>query len=189
MISDTQPWIVSVSRAPAAALIAACMCVMVADATAQAPADVTMRCPPDMPTVVAGKRQLIREAATRRDWPALGLLAGRGFQWDGYEEGDPVPAWRDAAARGQDPARPLLAVLDMPCVVIRAADGTTTYVWPSAVGIDWKALDAGEKAALQAFYGARIDQYWVEGRGKGYYVGWSVGIDARGAWKSFTIGD
>jgi hypothetical protein len=91
--------------------------------------------------------------------------------------------------KGDDPARPLLGVLDMPCVVIRAADGKATYTWPSAAGIDWKALDPGEKSALQAFYGARIDQYWLEGRSKGYYVGWSVGIDAQGGWLSFVIGD
>ena len=120
---------------------------------------------------------------------ALARLAGAGFQWGGYEEGDPVPSWKDAAARGEDPARPLLAILDMPCVVIRGTHGKTTYVWPSAAGIDWKALDASEKSALQALYGASIDQYWLEDRTRGYYVGWSVGIDSLGAWMSFTVGD
>jgi hypothetical protein len=147
------------------------------------------RCPATLPASVAAKRQSIIEPATRRDWAALGRLTGPGFQWGGYEDGDPVPAWRSAVDRGEDPAVPLLAILNMPCVVIRAGTTPAIYTWPSAVGVDWKALDAAERSALQALYGARIDGYWLEGRAKGYYVGWSVGIDAQGAWKSFTIGD
>lgn len=159
-------------------------------ASAQSKPDAAVtRCPAELPAPVAAKRQALKDTAARRDWPALARLAGPGFQWGGYEEGDPVPAWRAAAAKGDDPARPLLAILDMACVVVRAGDGATIYTWPSAVGIDWKALTAGEKSALQALYGAKIDQYWVEGRAKGYYVGWSIGIDAQGAWKSYTIGD
>jgi hypothetical protein len=138
---------------------------------------------------VAARRQAIRDAATRRDWPALGRLTGKGFQWGGYEDGDPVPAWRSAAERDEDPAVPLLAILDMPCIVISAAQGPAIYTWPSAAGIDWKALTVAERAALQALYGTAIDSHWLEGRARGYYVGWSVGIDAHGVWKSFTIGD
>jgi hypothetical protein len=159
-------------------------------AGAQTRADAqVMRCPAQLPAPIAAKRDAIREAGSRRDWPALGKLAGPGFQWGGYEDGDPVPSWRSAADRGEDPSVPLLSILDMTCVVIRGGDGKTVYTWPSAAGLDWKALSAAEKSALQALYGARIDQYWLEGRNKGYYVGWSVGIDPRGAWKSFTIGD
>lgn len=178
----------TVCRVSVAALVLVALDVPGADAQTKPQAQV-MRCPAQLPAAVAAKRQALKDAASRRDWPALATLAGAGFQWGGYEDGDPLPSWRSAAERGEDPAVPLLAVLEMPCVVIRAADGKTTYTWPSAVGIDWKALTPAEKSALQAHYGAKIDQYWLEGRNKGYYVGWSVGIDPQGAWKSFTIGD
>jgi hypothetical protein len=146
------------------------------------------RCAGDLPAPVAAKRQAIKDTTARRDWPALGKLTGPGFVWGAHQDGDPVPTWRAAAAKGEDPARPLLAVLDMTCVVT-LVDGKTLYVWPSAIAIDWNALTAAEKSALQALYGAKIDQHWLEGRAKGYYVGWSVGIEAQGAWTSFVFGD
>jgi len=78
-----------------------------------------------------------------------------------------------------------VAVLSMNCVV---GEGPS-YVWPSAALIDWAKLTGEEQKALLALYGKKIDENWLEGRSKGYYVGWRVTIEPDGSWSSFVAGD
>ena len=77
----------------------------------------------------------------------------------------------------------------MNCTFSKGDDGSTAYNWPSATEIEWAKLTAAERAALEKLYGKQIDEYWIEGRAKGYYVGWRGSIDAEGVWVSFVAGD
>ena len=51
------------------------------------------------------------------------------------------------------------------------------------------ALTPIEKAEIEALHGRDIDQWFLEGRDKGYYVGWRGVIGRNGAWTSFVSGD
>ncbi|MGE0155281.1 MAG: hypothetical protein AB7R90_21890 [Reyranellaceae bacterium] len=157
-------------------------------ATMSAQAQV-QRCPDKLPPAVAAKRDAIVQAATAKDWAALKrLTAPDDFVYSFGDAGDPVGYWQDSLKQGTDIAQAMAAIYAMPCVVYSEA-GRREYLWPSAAELDWKALNAREKAALQAFYGASIDQWYVEGRAKGYYVGWRGSITQEGAWTSFVAGD
>jgi hypothetical protein len=144
------------------------------------------RCPAQLPTAVAVKRAAILAAAQKKDLVALKNLASTvDFTFSYGGETDPVEFWKKTPPGGIDAPRALTAVLTMSCVMGEGG----SFVWPSAAMIDWGKLRPDEQNALVALYGKKIDQYWLEGRNKGYYVGWRVSIEPDGSWSSFVIGD
>jgi hypothetical protein len=147
------------------------------------------RCPAQLPAPVAAKRDAIVAAARASDWNALKGLIGPGeFTFSFGDDGDAIAYWRDSVKQGIDIPKMMAAIFSMPCVIV-LEDDRREYWWPSAVEYAWKDLNAAEKKALQDLYGASIDEWWLEGRDKGYYVGWRAAIDARGAWTAFVAGD
>ncbi|MEO8557836.1 MAG: hypothetical protein ABI439_02150 [Rhodospirillales bacterium] len=144
------------------------------------------RCPAQLPAAVAAKRAAILAAAKTNDFVALKNLASTvEFTFSFGDAEDPVPYWRELSKGGTDIGKILSAILSMNCVV---GEGPS-YVWPSAALIDWARLTPDEQKALLALYGKKIDENWLEGRGKGYYVGWRVIIEPDGSWSSFVAGD
>ncbi len=155
--------------------------------TGTASAQEIRRCPAQLPAPVAGKRDAIIAAAQARDWTALQQLAGPGeFTYSFGEEGDAVAYWRQSVQEGIDIPRLLARVFAMGCAV--AAD-TGSYFFPAAAEIEWRKLTAPERKALQDLYGARLDDWYMEGRENGYYVGWRGVIEKDGAWSAFVAGD
>jgi len=154
---------------------------------APAAAETFERCPAQLPPAVADKRAAILAAAKKGDLMALkGLVSSTEFVFSyATEAEDPVVLWRELIKHGTDVAKILVAVLSMNCVV---GEGPS-YVWPSAALIDWAKLTADEQKALLALYGKKLDENWLEGRSKGYYVGWRVTIEPDGSWSSFVAGD
>ncbi|MGE0661133.1 MAG: hypothetical protein AB7F36_15445 [Reyranellaceae bacterium] len=167
----------------------AVLALLAATMAAQAARAQVQRCPDKLPPAVAAKRDAIVQAATAKDWAALKrLTAPDDFVYSFGDAGDPIGYWQDSLKQGTDVAQAMAAIFAMPCVVYSEA-GRREYLWPSAAELDWKALNAREKAVLQAFYGASIDEWYIEGRAKGYYVGWRGSITQEGAWTSFVAGD
>jgi len=149
-------------------------------------AEETQRCPAQLPPPVAAKHSAILAAAKKHDLAALQKLASTvEFTFSYGDSEDPVAYWKELAKSGTDVTRILVAILDMNCVV---GDGPS-YVWPSAAMIDWKKLQPDGQKSLLALYGKKIDENWLEGRSKGYYVGWRVSIEPDGSWSSFVAGD
>lgn len=145
------------------------------------------RCPAQLPAPVAAKRDAIIVAAKAKDWPTLQKLIGPGeFTFSFGDDSDAIAYWRDLAKQGTDIPRYMASIFAMGCVVM--AD-TGAYLFPTAGEIDWKNLTAPEKQAMEALYGKEIDQWYVEGRAKGYYVGWRGVIEKSGAWSAFVAGD
>jgi hypothetical protein len=161
-----------------------------AGALAQAKEPEAQRCPATLPAPVAARHRAILAAARAGDYQALRRQVTdlENFEAVIGDGGDPLPIWQEAQRRGQSIARAMAAIFAMPCSVVRV-DGKTLYSWPSASDFPWPALTPPERAALQAFYGAKIDENWLEGREKGYYVGWRGHIDGDGTWLAFIIGD
>ena len=147
------------------------------------------RCPDRLPQAVAAKRDAIAAAAQARDWEALKRQIGPGeFVYSFGDDSDAIGYWRDSVAEGIDIPRLIGAVLAMRCAITRSR-GQTTYWWPSATEFDWKDLTPAEKRALEALYGPKLDDVYMEGRAVGYYVGWRLSIEASGAWSAFVAGD
>ena len=148
------------------------------------------RCPATLPAPVAARQQGILAAARAGDYAALRkqVTDMRRFNFDFGEPGDPMPSWREAQKQKIDLAAIMAAIFAMPCSV-QKVEGKLLYGWPSASDFTWSQLDAAERTALQKLYGAKLDSYWLEGRAKGYYVGWRGIIAADGTWTSFVAGD
>lgn len=147
------------------------------------------RCPAQLPAPVAAKRDAILAAAKARDLAALNRLIGPGdFVYSFGDIGDAIGYWQDSVKQGIDIPRYLVGVLSMPCVITYDED-RQQYWWPAAMEFDWKNLTPAEKQALEALYDRKVDDWYVEGRAKGYYVGWRAGIDKNGAWSAFVAGD
>lgn len=165
----------------------AVLALLVAVATPAVAAETFERCPAQLPPAVAEKRAAILAAAKKGDLVALkGLASTVEFTFSfGSEAEDPVVLWRELTKHGTDVAKILAAIISMNCVV---GEGPS-YVWPSAALIDWAKLTPDEQKALLALYGKKIDDNWLEGRSKGYYVGWRVTIEPDGSWSSFVAGD
>ena len=175
------------ARRALAALVAALGWCLVASALY---AQEIVRCPDRLPQAVAQKRDAIIAAARARDYAALQkLISAREFVYSFGEGEKPIAYWRAAAKDGIDIPKLMVAVFEMRCTFIKAADGSQAYSWPSAAEIEWAKLNPAERAALEKLYGKKIDEYWIEGRAKGYYVGWRGTIDAKGEWQSFVAGD
>lgn len=148
--------------------------------------DDSMQCPARLPAVVAAKRDAITAAARTGNLARLKALSGPGefeFSYGGDE--DALVYWQGLRKLGTDIGPIIVALLAMPCAV----QPGPSYVWPSAAAFDWPQLSAGEQRALGKLYGKSIDDYWVEGRAKGYYIGWRLFISRWGAWTGFVAGD
>lgn len=149
-------------------------------------ADEGERCPASLPAVVAAKRSAILAAAKAHDLEGLRKLGSAvEFTFSYGDDSDAVAYWRSLSKQGVDVANIAGAVLGMNCVMGEGG----SYVWPSAAMIDWHKLNAEEQKSLIALYGRKIDEYWLEGRNKGYYVGWRITIEPDGSWSSFVAGD
>ncbi len=145
------------------------------------------RCPAQLPAPVAAKRDAIVIAAKAKDWPALRKLTGPGeFVFSFGGDTDAIAYWQDLAKQGTDIPRYLASIFAMGCVVVPE---TGAYLFPVAGEIEWKNLTAAEKQAMEALYGKEIDEWYVEGRAKGYYIGWRGVIEKTGAWSAFVAGD
>lgn len=144
------------------------------------------RCSGPLPPAIAAKRSAILAAAQKKDLAALHKLASPvEFTFSYGDDSDAVAYWRGLAKDGVDIGHIASAILGMGCVMGEGG----SYVWPSAAMIDWAQLSAAEQKALVALYGRKIDEYWLEGRNKGYYVGWRITIEPDGSWSSFVAGD
>lgn len=146
------------------------------------------RCPDQLPAAAEAKRAAIVAAARARDLPALAKLAGPGdftYSFAG-DEGSPLPYWRQAMKEGIDVPRFMAAIFSMRCGVMVESGA---FIFPLSSAMDWKNLRPAEKAEMEALYGRDIDQWFLEGRDKGYYVGWRGVIEKNGAWSSFVSGD
>ncbi|MGE0151987.1 MAG: hypothetical protein AB7R90_05170 [Reyranellaceae bacterium] len=160
---------------------------MLALFAATAQAQEPRRCPAQLPAPVAAKRDAIVAAAKARDWATLQKLTGPGeFAFSFGDDTDAIAYWRQAAAAGTDVLRMMQAVFAMGCVTVTNTRG---YFFPPAAEIEWKRLNAAERKAMEALYGKAIDEWYVEGRAKGYYVGWRGVIEPDGAWSAFVAGD
>ena len=150
-------------------------------------AQAVKRCPAQLPAPVAAKRDAIVTAAKAKDWPALQKLIGPGeFVFSFGGDSDAIAYWQDLVKQGTDIPRYLVSIFAMGCVV--TAD-TGAYLFPAAGEIEWKNLTAAEKQAMLTLYGKEIDEWYVEGRAKGYYIGWRGVIEKSGAWSAFVAGD
>ena len=166
--------------------IVAAMTLASAAASAQ---DEAERCGP-LPAAVAKTRQAIHDAATKRDYAALGkLVNSENFTFSFGDDSDPVAYWKSEDTGGTDIRATIAAILDMPCVIVAGEDGQPFYEWPSAAEIAYAHLTKDEVAQLKKLYGADLEQYWVEGTDTGYYVGWRLSIDKEGNWTDFVAGD
>lgn len=159
-------------------------------AAAPVPAQEVTRCPDRLPPAVAEKRAAIVAAAQARDFQALmKLIPADDFTYSFGEGEDAIAYWRSAVGENIDIPKLMVAVFEMRCTYAKGGSEGNFYTWPSASDIEWAKLDAQERAALERLYGAKIDQYWIEGRARGYYVGWRGSIDDQGVWRSFVAGD
>jgi hypothetical protein len=149
---------------------------------------VAQRCPDKLPPVVEAKRQAIIAAAKARDLPALAKLVDSGpFTYSfGDEQGDPLPYWQQSLKERIDIPHYIAAIFAMRCGVMVESGA---FLFPVSSAMDWKDLTAAEKKEMEALYGREIDQWFLEGREKGYYVGWRGVIEKNGAWTSFVAGD
>jgi hypothetical protein len=143
-----------------------------------------------LPPAVAEKRAALRAAAEAGDYAALGRLADDSeFLYSfGDGGGDPVPYWRELEGMGTNIPDIVVRLLDMPCVELRY-DALTEYVWPSANEIPYAELTPEEAAALDALYGPKLAEYYVDGPEAGYYVGWRLFIAEDGRWTALVAGD
>jgi hypothetical protein len=154
-----------------------------------AQAQIFTRCPDQLPAPVAAKRNAIIAAAKTKDLKALEKLIGPGeFVFFYGTDKDAIAYWKDSIRQGNDIPRIMAGVLAMPCVVTRE-ENRVQYVWPSAAEFAWKDLTPAEQKALEVLYDGKVDDWYIEGRDKGYYVGWRLSIEANGAWSSFVAGD
>lgn len=145
------------------------------------------RCPTPLPPVIEAKRAAIVTAAKAKDWPALQRLIGPGeFTHSFGDEGDPIAYWKDSLRQGIDVPYYMVAIFSMRCGVMVESGA---FIFPVSAAIDWKNLTPAEKAEMEKLYGRDIDQWFLEGREKGYYVGWRGVIEKNGAWSSFVAGD
>lgn len=142
-----------------------------------------------LPSAVAQKRDAVRAAAAAQDYQALARLADdTEFIFSFGGEGDPVPYWQGLAAEGVDIPQIIVALLDMPCAVLRYDSGTE-YVWPSANEIPYAQLTTDEIDALQAIYNGKLEENYLDGPELGYYVGWRLFIAEDGRWTTLVAGD
>lgn len=142
-----------------------------------------------LPLAVVQKRDAVRVAAAAQDYQALARLAdAKDFIFSFGGEGDPVPYWQSLKAEGVDIPQIIVALLDMPCAVLRYDSGTE-YVWPSANEIPYAQLTPNEIDSLQAIYNGKLADNYLEGPEAGYYVGWRLFIAEDGRWTTLVAGD
>lgn len=159
-------------------------------AAGAAQAQQVTRCPEQLPQAVAEKRAAIVAAAQARDFTALKkLIPAADFTYSFGDGADAIAYWRSAARENIDIPKLMVAVFEMRCTYSKGGSEGGFYTWPSASDIEWAKLDAQERTALERLYGRKIDEYWIEGRARGYYVGWRGSIDDQGVWRSFVAGD
>jgi hypothetical protein len=139
-----------------------------------------------LPSPVAQTRQQLIDAAVGCNYRTLSRLA-QDDQVDIRFEGEIVPVgqWREREHDDVAILRILAGLLSL-ANVRRQADGTTQFVWPTAV--DWPFADVGngrERRDLLEVVGERGIFGWSEAGG---YSGWRVAIGADGRWLNFWYG-
>ncbi|MGH9182409.1 MAG: hypothetical protein ACRDZ9_01060 [Acidimicrobiales bacterium] len=142
-----------------------------------------------LPQAVVATRSQIVAAATACDFEALADLGGAGasgltFSFGGAD--DPAAFWRAQEARGDQPLRHLVELLNRPFAT-RELPGTTQYLWPSAYAFEsWEAVPEADREALKPLYG---EEDLADFASFGGYIGYRVGITAAGDWAFFVAGD
>ena len=140
-----------------------------------------------LPDAVARTRQEIVAAAVACDYDALSELAGDEFSYTfGRAEQPPGEYWRDLEARGEDPLRALVELLNVPYGTIDI-EGAALYVWPSAFTYEsWDAVPEEDKRALESLYDEEDFEAFET---SGSYLGYRIGIREDGRWLYFIAGD
>ncbi len=142
-----------------------------------------------MPAAVIAKRDSLRAAAAANDYQAMANLADSSeFVYSFGDVGDPATYWQSLKAEGIDIPQIVVALLDMPCAKL-TYDSGTEFVWPSANEIPYGQLTPNEIDSLQAIYNGKLEENYLEGTEKGYYVGWRLFIAEDGRWTTLVAGD
>ncbi len=148
---------------------------------------------PGLPEPVAAKRRAIFEAAVACDFAGLGALAGLDdpqSEWGAPGVGGTAQAWEEAEASGLAPLWFLARTLNLPFVAeaytLDLSDTETLewvgYRWPAAVGEDWSAVPADDRAELADLYG---EQEMADFESFGRFTGYCLTIRADGTWLYF----
>ena len=133
------------------------------------------------PDAVLRKRAAILAAAQARDYDALAELSDTQrfrYTFGDEVEGGPAAYWRQAEARGEEPApaEALATILRLPYTLSHGL-----YVWPFAYDKTENELTPYERKLLAPL-----------GKGGAFadgYLGWRAGIDPDGRWVFFLAGD
>jgi hypothetical protein len=142
-----------------------------------------------LPAAVIAKRDSLRAAAAASDYQAMANLADDSeFIYSFGDEGDPAAYWQSLKADGIDIPQIIVALLDMPCAKL-TYDSGSEFVWPSANEIPYADLTPDEIDSLQAIYNGKLEENYLEGTEKGYYVGWRLFIAEDGRWTTLVAGD
>lgn len=133
-----------------------------------------------LPAPVAFLRTEIVEAATACDYRALAELAAPEF--DDGSAASPLRAWVQAEQNREDVLGQIVAVLNTPHTTVVDEEGTTVYVWPSAVAevpseADWEAI-------VPIYNEEEVDFYRANG-----YSGMRVMITTTGDWIAAVTGE
>ena len=137
----------------------------------------------DLPPLVDIVRATIVKATRAREFDVLEELAFAVSDEFTYSFDEPVVAgsparfWSDLEGQGAAVLAVLGRLLELP-----HARSNGIYIWPSIAAQSWSEIGDVEREALCGTFGEEQLSFWEE---IGAYLGYRVGIDARGDWKFF----
>jgi hypothetical protein len=136
-----------------------------------------------VPAAARAAQRELRAALASADWSLVAALLppdGDFLVATGQSTADPVAVLR---ALPRDPRPEMLAALAQRPGRIAGVPGT---VWPELAVRDPFVIDASERAALDAAFGAETVRAWESA---GRYLGWRAGFDDDGTWRFIVAGD
>lgn len=137
-----------------------------------------------LPDPVADTRRAILEAARGEDVDTLAALTGPDFTSSFGGPQDPHAFF--ARLRDDGELDRLARILELPYGT-RDIEGTgTMYAWPAVFTVPPERWGEAEHEQLRALGSQEDIDGW---RAFGGYIGWRVGIDADGTWRSYVAGD
>ncbi len=138
-----------------------------------------------LPEAVAAKRAAILAAAADCDLTSLADLTDELFVAS-FGGGDAFTIWSEAEARGGEPVRFLVELLDQPYGVMQSEDGEF-YVWPNAfLSGSWAEVSEADRAGLATVYSQDQLSSFED---FGAYIGYRIAIHETGDWIYFVAGD
>ena len=140
---------------------------------------------PELPSVVAERREAILTAALACDLDALAALTGPSFTAS-FGGGDPKDVWITDEDFGYEPLRALVEILRLDPTSTEGDDGVF-YLWPPAFTYEtWEEVPGAHREALRVLY----DDADFEGFAQfGGYIGYRTSITEDGTWTVFVAGD